>query len=141
MYDGQTHVGVQQHGSTMHWGPEWNVNGFMHTHWTQNRNPGFDANFHTYKVRWTDQYLEFFVDNQSLGRVNAENGFWARGNFGGEHSNPWAGRPPIAPFDQEFYIIFNNAVGGVVYFADHFENRPHPKPWLNTSGRAMREFW
>lgn len=47
----------------------------------------------------------------------------------------------MAPFDQEFYIIINNAIGGTNYFADHFENRDHPKPWLNTSPRAAADFW
>lgn len=47
----------------------------------------------------------------------------------------------MAPFDQPFYIIMNLAVGGVNYFADHFVNQPHPKPWLNTSPTAMRDFW
>lgn len=135
------HVGVQQHGSTMHWGPEWNVNGFLNTHWTRNSNPGFDAGFHTYRVRWTDQYLEFFLDGGSIGRVDAGAGFWAKGGFGPPHTNPWEGRPAIAPFDQEFYIILNNAVGGIAYFLDSFVNTPHPKPWTNDSPSAARNFW
>jgi len=35
-----------------------------------------------------------------------------------------------APFDQEFYIIMNLAVGGTGgYFPDSGVNKPHPKPW------------
>jgi hypothetical protein len=38
--------------------------------------------------------------------------FWQRGAYGDKLSNPWAGRPNAAPFDQNFYLIFNVAVGG-----------------------------
>lgn len=55
--------------------------------------------------------------------------------------NPWEGSTLAAPFDQEFYIIINNAVGGTVFFGDHFVNGNGAKPWLNTSGRAMADFW
>lgn len=35
----------------------------------------------------------------------------------------------------------NNAVGGTVYFADHFVNQGSPKPWSNQSPRASADFW
>jgi len=34
-----------------------------------------------------------------------------------------------APFDHEFYIIMNLAVGGTAFFPDHWVNKPYPKPW------------
>jgi hypothetical protein len=35
----------------------------------------------------------------------------------------------MAPFDQEFYIIMNLAIGGTAYFSDGFDNRNGGKPW------------
>jgi hypothetical protein len=47
----------------------------------------------------------------------------------------------MAPFDQEFYIIMNLAVGGINFFSDTYVNTPNPKPWLNNSTRTMADFW
>jgi hypothetical protein len=35
----------------------------------------------------------------------------------------------MAPFDHEFYIILNLAVGGNGFFADDYVNEGKPKPW------------
>lgn len=130
LFNGNTNVGVEQTGSTMHFGPYWNVNGWPTTHYTRNRVPGFDANFHLYKLVWGPNQIQFLVDNEIIGTVNAGNGFWERGGFQNSgHPNPWVGASNMAPFDQEFYIIMNLAVGGTNYFADSFRNEPLPKPW------------
>lgn len=104
------HVGIEQTASTMHFGPQEGINGFLTSHFHRNRIPGFDVDFHLFKLIWTPYQIEFFVDNVSLGTVHSGNGFWERGGFGGQ--NPWAGASNMAPFDQEFFIIINNAVGG-----------------------------
>ena len=39
-------------------------------------------------------------------------GFWELGNFSESTHNPWASESIVAPFDQEFFIIMNLAVGG-----------------------------
>jgi len=63
--------------------------------------------------------------------VDAGAGFWARGGFQSSGlPNPWVNGTIMAPFDQEFFIIMNLAVGGTNFFADHFVNRNSPKPWL-----------
>ena len=53
--------------------------------------------------------------------------------------DPWAGTMDRnAPFDQEFYLILNVAVGGTNgYFPDSVGN----KPWADGSPSAPREFW
>jgi hypothetical protein len=59
-------------------------------------------------------------------------------------SNPWeygTRNEKMAPFDTEFYLIFNLAVGGVnEYWSDEFiyENQ---KPWTSQSTQAMKDFW
>lgn len=114
----------------MHFGPAWNVNGWETAHYTRNQVPAWSQNFHFYKMVWTPQYIQFLIDDVVLGTVNAGDGFWARGNFQNSGlGNPWYGSTLMAPFDQEFYIIINNAIGGTVFFADHFVNGNGAKPW------------
>lgn len=142
LFSGNTHVGVEQMGTTMHFGPPCcNGNGWPTAHFTRNRTPGYDSNFHNYRMIWTPYQIEYYVDNDHVGTVHSGNGFWARGGFGG--NNPWAGASIMAPFDQEFFIILNNAVGGTAYFSDGFENRNGGKPWWNGAphGQAMADFW
>jgi len=46
--------------------------------------------------------------------------------------NPWEGFHKSAPFDREYFLILNVAVGGTGYFSDDFTNEGG-KPWINTS--------
>lgn len=133
LYDGNTNVGAQQVGSTLHFGPRWDMNGYSTAHYPLNQNPGFNEAFHIYRVVWTPAYLQFYVDNLLIGTVNAGSGFWVRGGWSNGWTglpNPWANGSIMAPFDQEFYIIMNTAVGGTnAFFPDRFENRNGAKPW------------
>jgi beta-glucanase (GH16 family) len=69
--NGNIHVGVEQAASTMHFGPAWNVNAWPTAHYSQNRSPGFNVGYHVYRLRWTDSYIQFFIDGVSIGTVNA----------------------------------------------------------------------
>lgn len=92
--------------------------------------PGFDANFHVYRLEWTPAGIRFLVDGNVMLNVPVGAGFWSRGGFASSGApNPWLGGTQMAPFDEEFFIIMNLAVGGTVFFADHFDNRNSPKPW------------
>lgn len=124
-------VGNEQAASTIHFGPSYSVkNHWPKGHFTRNHEYGFDKMFHTYKLIWSPTHLTFLIDNIMMGTVDATNGFWKLGDF--ESSglpNPWSEGTLMAPFDQEFYIILNLAVGGINFFADSFVNRDNPKPW------------
>jgi len=69
---------------------------------------------------------------------------WNKGEFGTNMNqsalnDPWSytGRPNT-PFDQEFYLILNVAVGGTNgFFYDSLGN----KPWVNNNEAAPRAFW
>lgn len=51
------------------------------------------------------------------------------GHFNPAKSNPWKGESNSAPFNKEFYLIFNVAVGGTnAYFPDGQGG----KPWSNS---------
>lgn len=131
-------IGTQQVGTTLHFGPSPEQNGWPTSHFLRNWWDGFSNNFHTYTMEWTPEKLSFVIDGIDHGTIWADSGFWNRGGFQGQ--NPWEGRPPIAPFDQEFYLIMNLAVGGVMYFPDSAQN-PGGKPWHNQSPRASTDFW
>ena len=80
------------------------------------------ADWHVYAVEWTPGEIKWFVD----GHHWATQTFWwsssRRGKSGGllprnaSDINPWP-----APFDQDFYIVMNVAVGG------NFPGNPAPE--------------
>ncbi|XP_030852677.1 beta-1,3-glucan-binding protein-like [Strongylocentrotus purpuratus] len=139
-------AGVDQVGSTMHWGPFWPLNGYPKTHATKNLPEGqtFGSGFHKYALDWTQDSMKFYVDDELLLNVDPGTGFWDLGEFETDApgiDNPWAYNPnKLTPFDQEFYLILNVAVGGVNYFGDGLTNTP-PKPWTNDSPTASKDFW
>lgn len=142
LFAGSTNVGTEQVGSTMHYGPRWDINGWPNAHFERNSRPPYSDGFHTYKMIWTQDFIRFFIDNVEIGTVSAGNGFWVRGGFQNTGlPNPWARASKMAPFDQEFHVILNLAVGGVNYFNDGFRNEGASKPWSNTSPTAARDFW
>jgi beta-glucanase (GH16 family) len=85
------------------------------------RRTDYSEAFHTFGVEWTEKYLFFYVDTrlQEVLFVSFDTqDFWERGNFAtmGDSSefleNPWSQTDSkSAPFDQEFYLILNVAVG------------------------------
>lgn len=88
-----------------------------------------------------------FIDNRLLQVLYTgfDQPFWDRGNFPLTDSNgtrlidPWSqtGRPST-PFDQDFYLILNVAVGGTNGW---FEDGKSGKPWVDASDTARRDFW
>ncbi|KAK9736484.1 Glycosyl hydrolases family 16 [Popillia japonica] len=140
MLNGQQ-IGTQLMGSTLHWGPDWAHNGYPHTHWEKRNAAGFDTAFHTYEVVWTPTNINFYVDGEHVGGVTPPaGGLWELGGWGNSLFNPWQSEGLMAPFDQEFYIIVNNAVGGTAYFPDEAVNA-NGKPWHNASPQAATDFW
>jgi len=139
-------IGVEQVSSTLHFGPAWNANGFEKAHVeTQSAvDNGFDRAFHTYGLEWTDQHIKYSVDGVETRTITPPlGGFWQLGEFPNNMFNPWDGNsenPRMAPFDQDFYIILNLAVGGTNgFFPDAVTGVR--KPWSNTGGNAFAEFW
>lgn len=57
--------------------------------------PDTESTFHTYKIEWTPDKIDWYVDDQQYGSF--ENKF--------KSHEEW-------PFDQEFHLILNIAVGG-----------------------------
>lgn len=137
-------IGVEQAGSTLHWGPYWPYNGYDKTTWRRNSSPGYNADFHLYQLEWTPDYLKFSLDNVELGTITpTAGGFWELGAFPANVENPWRFATKMAPFDEEFYLILNLAVGGTNgFFPDDAVNEGGaPRPWAPGSSNAAGEFW
>lgn len=130
-----TEIGIQQISSTLHWGPFPSENRYTTTTWTRNSETGFDDDFHNYELLWTPENITFSADGEVLGFVAPpDGGFWEMGGFAnGSYDNPWSSGTKMAPFDQEFYLIVNLAVGGMGYFPDGAVNGNGKKPWNNQS--------
>ena len=138
-------IGAEHVGSTLHFGPFWPMNGWPTATFSKNSAPGngYHLHFHRYGMQWTPDQIRFTIDGVETGTVVAGAGFWERGGFARDAPgiiNPWRYGTHMAPFDQEFYFIFNLAVGGVSYFPDNVQN-PGGKPWNNNSGAASTDFW
>ena len=136
-------VGNKHVSSTLHWGPYYSANAFPRTMGTVDMKKGsFADNYHVFSLDWTKDLVHFYVDNTTIFKFTVpEGGFWKHGEFDRlqpNSANPWVGGGKMAPFDQEFFIIMNVAVGGVKFFLDGFKPE---KPWKNDSPKAKEEFW
>lgn len=80
-------------------------------------------------------HISFSLDNQWIGTIPTGDGYFNKGQFYGY--NPWINGGPDAPYDQEFFIIMNVAVGGT---SGWFQESPS-KPWHNEAQFPIRDFW
>jgi beta-glucanase (GH16 family) len=136
-------IGVKRMGSTLHYGPYSGLNGYLTSTYSGYSDEGFNNGFHKYQMEWTPEKMTFSVDDEEIGTVGVGSGFWNRGDFESKApgtDDPWRYASKMAPFDQEFYMIINLAVGGVAYFPDDTQN-PVDKPWSNFSPKPASDFW
>lgn len=122
--DAETYpIGNNIVSSALHWGTAWQNDAYMKSHgeWGSKRTKYSDG-FHSYGLEWSEKYLFTWLDGR-LRQVlffNFDNNknLWTYGDFAGiavngsVPSDPWSwtGRPNT-PFDQNFYLILNVAVG------------------------------
>jgi beta-glucanase (GH16 family) len=134
--------------SALHWGPDpaddawWRTNvkrSALHT--------TYAATEHTFGLEWSQKYLFTWVDNNLLQVLytNFNEPLWQRGNFPAVDSNgtrlidDWTPTGDLsAPFNEDFYLILNVAVGGTNGW---FQDGASGKPWVDTSPTAAQEFW
>ncbi|XP_037916848.1 beta-1,3-glucan-binding protein-like [Hermetia illucens] len=138
-------IGTERVASTLHFGPAPQFDSFENTSFITNTatGQGYNLDFHRYQFEWSPDRITFKIDDVETGSVDVGSGFWDRGEFDTNYpglANPWKAGEKSAPFDQEFHLIINLAVGGVTFFPDDASN-PDRKPWLNTSPKAATEFW
>lgn len=144
--------GTNQMQSSLHFGPNFLFDGYGFA--TKARNlwrDWFNQGSHTFGLEWTEKQIYTWEHSPMFKNleVNYDDGFWKRGKFPSQMangtllSNPWAAvqgkDASIAPFDQEFYLILNVAVGGTNgYFEDGLGD---DKPWSNDAENARAQFW
>ena len=81
---------------TIHFGDVWPNNTYLTADYTFSENDSTE-NWHTYAIEWDKDYISWYVDD----KLYSTQKDWFSSD-----------RPFPAPFDQNFYIILNLAVGG-----------------------------
>lgn len=146
-YQDGINTGSEQIGSTLHFGPNVNHDPWRVAHALVNSPPnqGFDTVFHKYQMTWTPSEMTFSLDGKVYKVIEAGEGFWKKGGFDKitpPLKNLWENGTIMAPFDQEFYMVFNVAVGGWTFFSDTAINKSGKKPWSNyDKKKGMEKFW
>src|SRR3569833_142974 len=134
--------------SALHWGPDpandawWRTNNkraALHT--------TYSNGFNTFGLEWSQKYIFTYINSRLLQvrYSNFDQPLWQRGAFpqassnGTRISDVWSqtGRSNT-PFDTQFYLILNVAVGGTNGW---FEDSKSGKPWLDGSPSAKLDFW
>ena len=143
-YSQNKSIGNNNVQQALHWGPYCAENRYELTSVLTLKEKGAYVNdFNLFSVSITPEGIYFYVNgNLNLNFTVDEKGFWELGNFGEKLFNPWSSGSKMAPFDQEFYIIMNLAVGGNNgYF---HQNHEPSAPWDNSEqdhGKVMKQFW
>jgi len=134
--------------SALHWGPDSANDAFWRTNVKRTAlHTTYAAKSHTFGLEWSQKYLFTYIDTALLQVLytNFNEPLWKRGDFPQSDSNgtklndAWSatGRDQT-PFDQEFYLILNVAVGGTNGW---FEDAADGKPWVDASKTARKDFW
>ncbi|PMD34104.1 glycoside hydrolase family 16 protein [Hyaloscypha variabilis F] len=134
--------------STIHWGLDYFTDQSKKTaSWYTRQRGAYSSGFHTYGLEWTPKYLFIYIDNKLLQSLTVKFGpktMWERSGLeaaGNSSKDPWSyqGSSVSTPFDQDFYLILNVAVGTTNgFFADSVGG----KPWVDRgSPAAMMDFW
>lgn len=132
----------------LHWGPDATNDAWWRTFGKKSAlHSTFNDGFHTFGVEWSEKYIYTYLNTRLLQvfykKFNKP--LWQQGDFPLSNSNgtsfidPWSqtGRDST-PFDQDFYLIINVAVGGTNgWFLDGSSG----KPWVDASPTAKHDFW
>lgn len=112
-------VGRDTFGSTLHWGPDFFTNRYPQTtsSYTLPGGKSLSDDFHVYGMLWTNDSLITYIDDPSNVVLSVSlTDFYGKGKFPSSYNSPWPQDHPSAPFDQEFYLILNVAVGKRGFF-------------------------
>jgi beta-glucanase (GH16 family) len=99
----------QQMLGTLHFGPAWDNKGQAGT---GERNFPFDfsQDWHTFAIDWSPQQIMWLVDDQVIHTETLQRNFW-----------PGLYTANGQPFDKNFFIILNLAVGGNFFGGEPFD--------------------
>ncbi|XP_001845811.2 beta-1,3-glucan-binding protein [Culex quinquefasciatus] len=133
LYQDGKHIGVKWLSSCLHFGESWNQKSEQCGTHAQG---GLATQFNNYEMTWTKDVIQFGINGVVYRTVTPYEGFGKLGGFG---YNPWPQGSKMAPFDKEFFLVVNVAVGGN-FFPDNVRN-PHRKPWYQGAPSAMTDFY
>jgi beta-glucanase (GH16 family) len=130
--------------------------------WQEFKRTSLANGFHTYTMEWTHDFMRFYIDSRLHSMLlldTKKKDFFSKGGFPATFQNgtdaqvvienPWGAdkkdgdgnkltkTPTNAPFDQEFYLIINLAVGGT---SGWFPDEVAEKPWYDKAESAMVDF-
>ena len=112
------------------------------THAVYHHDAPLSDEFHTYGLYWSQDRLYTYFDdpeNIVLDVDLSAQPFYEKGQFTSNFDNPWeTSENTNAPFDKEFYLIINLAVGGTL---GYFKDGAGGKPWTDKSSNAVNEFY
>lgn len=149
---GNNHTAVQGGNnivsSTLHWGPDAASDAWWQTNYKRSAlHSTYADDFHTFGLEWSEKYLFTYIDSRLLqvGYTKFSTPMWQRGNFGSRRSingtafvDHWSQTGSDAtPFDQDFFLILNVAVGGTNGW---FEDGHNGKPWVDSDPMARAQF-
>lgn len=133
--------------SSLQWGPSYDRNRYdLTSQWYKypGNTKSLADDFHIYGLVWEPHQLYTYIDTDDIAHriltVNfppESSSMWEYGRFDSRQDNIWVTGASNAPFDQEFYLVINVAIGGTFF-------PPSPdRPWTNdlSNNAAMREFW
>ena len=134
--------------SALHWGPNADNDAWWRNYEKRKAlHTIYPSGFHTFGLEWTEKFLVTYLDSRLLHILYTkfDEPLWRRGKFPPADSNgtrlvdPWSqtGRYST-PFDQDFYLILNVAVGSMNAW---FEDGASGKPWVDQSTSARKDFW
>ena len=134
--------------SAMHWGPSPTLNAWWRTNMKRAAlHTTYAKREHKFGLEWSQKYLFTYIDSRLLQVLytNFAEPLWERGNFPVSDANGtrlvdiWSQTGHAStPFDQEFYLVLNVAVGGTNGW---FEDGKAGKPWVDASLNAKKDFW
>lgn len=127
-------------GSTLHWGPNWDENRYDLTHAEHEHTESLANDFHTYGLHWTEDRLYTYIDDEKnivLDVDMSDTDFFSKGGWKNQ-DNPWIGETKNAPFNREFYLILNVAVGGT---NGYFPDGQCGKTYSDTDPHSVNAFW
>lgn len=85
----------------LHFGGTWPANTHIGAEYTFPEGQTIDSDFHVYSLVWEEDNIKWYVDGVCFFKATSDQWY----SLG-------APQNPLAPFDQDFYIIMNLAVGG-----------------------------
>lgn len=121
--------GRNSFGSTLHFGPGYGFDAWDKAHAEYTHTSDLSDGMHDYGLEWTPDYIKTTIDGKQVLYYQFDQDSFTKGGFPKNVANPWQYESEkSAPFNQEFYIVMNVAVGGT---NDYFPDGWCSKPWSN----------